>query len=62
MDKAPMFHLIFYYIGITIVFLTHIFMLIMPSMKGMRLHAVINIIGALCIAYYFMYREGFIKF
>ena len=30
--------------------------------SGMRVHAVINLFAALCIAYYFMNKEGFIHF
>jgi hypothetical protein len=53
-------HLVFYYIGITIIFLTHIMMAVMD--KGMRTHALINLFAAACIAYYFMFREGYIRF
>uniref|UniRef100_A0A6C0KS68 Uncharacterized protein n=1 Tax=viral metagenome TaxID=1070528 RepID=A0A6C0KS68_9ZZZZ len=57
-------HLFFYYIGIAIIFLTHIYMLAMPNMnaKAVRIHAIINLIAALFIAYYFMNAEGYIKF
>ncbi len=54
MDK----HLVAYYIGIAIVFGTHLFMLT----KSVNNHAIINLIGALLIAYYFTNKEGFIKF
>ncbi len=51
-------HLIFYYIGISIVILSHIYMLTIPSMRS---HALLNLFAAACIAYYFMNKEGFIK-
>jgi len=55
-------HLIFYYIGITIVFATHIFMLFMFENSQMKVHALINIVAGLCIAYYFMNKEKYITF
>ena len=56
-------HLISYYIGITIVFLSHVFMLIKPlPMNAMNTHAVLNIVAGLLIAYYFMNKERYIKF
>ena len=55
MDK----HLIFYYIGIAIVFFTHI-QILMGNLSST--HALLNIFAGLCIAYYFMHKEGFIRF
>jgi len=59
MDK----HLIFYYIGIALVFITHIYMLINAknNMED-KVHAIINLFAACSIAYYFMNKEGFIRF
>ena len=54
-------HLIFYYIGILIVFGTHAFMLFSDN-QSMQMHAGVNIFAGCCIAYYFMNKEGFIKF
>lgn len=56
-------HLVSYYIGICIVFLSNIYVLIYkPSYKTIIYNAYINILGAFLIAYYFMHKEGFIKF
>jgi len=53
-------HLVFYFIGIAIVFLSHIVML--GGSDGMRNHALLNLFAAACIAYYFMNKEGYIHF
>ena len=53
-------HLIFYFIGIAIVFTSHIMML--GSSGGARNHAYLNLFAAACIAYYFMNKEGYIHF
>ena len=53
-------HLVFYYIGIAIIFFTHLFMVFKSG--RMRSHAVLNLFAAACIAYYFMFREGYIQF
>lgn len=53
-------HVLFYYLGIAIIFFTHIFML--TDTPSMRNHALINLFAGACIAYYFMWKEGFIRF
>lgn len=56
---------VLYYIGIAIVFITHIAMLIKPAMfmrsvKETRAHAILNLVGALFIAFYFMRTNGYL--
>lgn len=60
----PELHLLAYYIGIFIVFVSHLYTLVSPDkpIMSMKYHAYINIIGALLIAYYFMNKENYIKF
>jgi len=53
-------HLVFYYLGISIIFLSHITMAMNPG--PMRIHAYVNLFAAACIAYYFMNKEEFIHF
>lgn len=57
MDK----HLISYYIGIFLVFITHIIMLFTGD-NAMKIHACINLLAACLIAYYFMNKEKYIKY
>ena len=55
-------YLVSYYIGIFIVFFSHIYMLFTKtSNKMMIFHAYLNLFAAFLIAYYFMHKEGFIK-
>jgi hypothetical protein len=55
-------HLLAYYIGILIVFASHIYMLMNKPSKMMRNHCYINLVAAVLIAYYFMNKEKFIQF
>lgn len=57
--------LIAYYIGILIIFATHLYMLgFIDKMERKEIvgHSVLNIFAGLMIAYYFMNKEGFISF
>ena len=60
MDK----HLISYYIGIFIIFLSHVYMIFNPNQTSNNLinHSILNLGGAFMIAYYFMHKENFIYF
>ena len=60
MDK----HLIAYFIGIFIVFASHIYILYKPDQQliSMKTHTYGNILAALLIAYYFMNKENYIDF
>lgn len=56
--------LIAYYIGISIILITHIYILVFKkSMDGMtsQTHAILNILAAAMIAYYFLSKEKIIK-
>lgn len=54
-------HLLAYYIGIAIVFASHMYMIYAPDapIATMQQHSYINILAALLIAYYFMYKENY---
>ena len=53
-------HLALYFLGISIVLLSHLVML--GGSPGARNHAITNLFAAGCIAYYFMNKEGYIHF
>jgi len=57
-------HLIAYYLGIFVVFASHVFSLLYPKQKlvSMEVHCYLNILAAVLIAYYFMWREKYIAF
>lgn len=54
-------HLISYFIGIFIVFASHVYVLLNKPTKMMMYHSYANILAAMLIAYYFMNKEGYIK-
>ena len=57
------YHLTSYYIGIFIVFASHLYVLSKPGIStDIKIHSYVNILAALLIAYYFMHKEGYIKF
>lgn len=57
-------HLVAYYIGIFIVFASHMFLLYSPEQDlfTMEQHSYVNLLAGLLIAYYFTNKEGYIKF
>jgi hypothetical protein len=57
-------HLLAYYIGITVVFASHLAMALFPKKKlvSMPMHVYGNLVAAMLIAYYFMHKEGYIQF
>ena len=54
-------HLVFYYIGISIVVLSHLYMAFNMSAPAMRRHALLNLLAAAFIAYFFLFSQGFIQ-
>ena len=56
-------HLILYYIGIFIVFASHVYMLAVEMKpSGMQGHAILNLVAGCLIAYYFLHKENKIAF
>jgi hypothetical protein len=54
-------HLTSYYIGISIVFVTHIFLLLTKNSVPVG-HSLINLLAGILIAYYFTNKEEIINF
>jgi len=56
------YHLISYYIGIAVVFLSHIYILLNNPSDASMYHSYANIFAGLLIAYYFMNKEKITNF
>lgn len=56
-------HTISYYLGILIIFGTHIYLLINPNQTAdaMVIHSYANLVAGLLVAYYFMYSKELIR-
>lgn len=56
-------HLVAYYIGIFIIFGSHLYMVAGNPMAQLQMkqHAYLNLVAGLLIAYYFMHTQGYIK-
>lgn len=50
----------YFYIGMVIIFATHIYMLFNPEMNNIsgRIHALINLMAAFFLVYYFMFKQA----
>lgn len=57
-------HLLAYALGIMIVFGSHAYMLYAPNnpLSTMEQHCYVNIFAVILIAYYFMFKEGYINY
>lgn len=57
-------HLLAYFLGIFIVFVSHAYMLVYPNKQflSMQQHIYANLLACALVAYYFTAKEGFIKF
>lgn len=57
-------HLLAYFLGISIVILSHAYGLLKPGRPpmSMKQHCYINLLAAALIAYYFMHAEAYISF
>lgn len=57
MDK----YLIYFFIGISIIYISNSYMLVHPSIKHIKIYAILNIISVSMMSYYFMHKEKIIK-
>jgi len=57
-------HLVAYYIGIAIVFLSHGYNIVEPTkpLFSMQIHNWLNLAAAFLIAYYFLFQEKYITY
>lgn len=55
-------HLLAYFVGIFIVFASHINTLLNVVPTDMKTHSYINLVAAMLIAFYFLNKEQYIKF
>ena len=57
-------HLLSYAVGIFIIFASHIYILYSPNtpLTRMQTHSYMNIVAAMMVAYYFLFKEHYIDF
>jgi hypothetical protein len=57
-------HFLAYAVGIFIVFSSHTYMLYAPNkpLSTIEQHCYVNILASFLIAYYFMFKEGYINY
>lgn len=56
-------HIISYYIGLSIIIASHVYILYKPnSIDSLEYHSYANLLAALFIAYYFLFKEKYITY